>query len=777
VNPPAISLLLAAKFPASHPRPTDKGEGSDVCCILRVQTIRFPVRRHALKVLFTKSCQLRRAFSRRKGLPSGHFARLSVRTRMTRMVLSRNVPWSGPSVGTLAARPPGANQFGFGVRAKLQAAFGGVAALTVLATAVAFLAFSAVERGLEQIAGRQVPLMTDALRLAVSSAEISAAAAGYISARTAEDHQATSALIVRKRHELAAILERLSKARGESPEFGHLAALSQRLEANLSGLEEAISEREALRAQLNFLLDLLHKQHGALVQKLAELPNSAPPMEVAAQTHLLVSLISESSIVREPAAFKSMQDRLKAATHALNRAAEVLANGDVKNTVAQITKLGQGAESVFARRARELFVTTRVDGSIDENAAIQRELDMTVAALVRDAEMRMQAATGMLSTDLGRSRTLLLIVATVSSLAAVAIGMLYVQRRLVHRLIALGTAMRHLSFGDLAIRIPGMAHRDEIGEMARSLEVFRAGEMERRRLAERERADQLTQRERAAAIDGIIGRFRAAITAIIGTVADNVSRMEVTARSLSTIAQEAENQARAVSVSSEATSTRVRAVAAAADELGSSIREINERAGQAQNVVRRATEITRSADQLVGRLSAGADRIGSVVKLIRNIAEQTNLLALNATIEAARAGEAGRGFAVVAAEVKALASQTAAATEDIAAQIEAIQNATNHAVGAIRSVSEVMQDIGRFTATIAGAVEQQSSSTQMIASNVQQVAAAAIELSSNMVVVTTAIDETSHSAAAVLQGSDALSAQAHALEDTVESFLKHVAAG
>jgi methyl-accepting chemotaxis protein len=193
-------------------------------------------------------------------------------------------------------------------------------------------------------------------------------------------------------------------------------------------------------------------------------------------------------------------------------------------------------------------------------------------------------------------------------------------------------------------------------------------------------------------------------------------------------------------------------------------------------VVRRATEITRSADQLVGHLSDGADRIGNVVKLIRNIAEQTNLLALNATIEAARAGEAGRGFAVVAAEVKALASQTAVATEDITTQVEAIQNSTKHAVGAIRSISEVMHDIGRFTETIAGAVQQQSNSTQMIATNVQQVAAAAKNLSSNMVIVTTAIDETNRSASAVLGASDALSAQADALEHTVETFLEHVTA-
>ena len=354
--------------------------------------------------------------------------------------------------------------------------------------------------------------------------------------------------------------------------------------------------------------------------------------------------------------------------------------------------------------------------------------------------------------------------------------MFYVRRQLVRRLVAIGSAMRHLSSGELAVSVPALADRDEIGEMARSLEVFRTGEMERRRLAEREHTTQAAQRERASAIDRIIGEFRAAVTTIVRTVADNVSRMEATARALSTIAHQADEQAHAVSNSSKATSSKVRTVATATDELGASIRAINEQAGQAHDVVRRATDITRSADRLVGRLSDGADRIGSVVKVIRNIAEQTNLLALNATIEAARAGGAGRGFAVVAAEVKALASQTAAATEDIANQVEAIQSSTIQAVGAIRSISEVMDDIGRFTEAIVGAVEQQNNSTQMIASNVQQVAAGAKELSGNMVVVTSAIDETNRSASAVLEASDALSAQADTLENTVEAFLMQVTA-
>ena len=692
----------------------------------------------------------------------------------------------------------------FGVNTKLQAAFGVVAALTVVAATVAFISFSErIERGFDRVSGQQVPVMTDAMRLSIISGNISAAGARFISAKNVNDQTAISAIIEQKRRELAVVMERVSRAGSDSPAFPLVVTISRRLEANLTELEEAISERSALHARLDAQLDAVLKAHARVRELLIPIVDDSyfnavitaegvgrsgderlisnqifrlrNALEIATQTHLIASLISEGSIAREASALVPIQERFKAAAGRLDKETATLANSEVKNATDGLVLLGQGADSVFALRARELYLTTRADNTIDENVAVQRELDDAVNALVREAEANMQRGVANLSGNLDRNRTLLIFVVA-SLLAAAGIGVFYVRRRLVQRLISISDAMRQLSSGNIDISAPPVAGHDEIGDMVRALEVFRASEIERRGLTERERVDQLAQRERAAEIDQIIGDFQATVTAVIGSVAENVSVMETTARTLSKVASKADQQARAVSQSSEATSSNVRTVAGATEELGASIRNISDQTAHASAVVERANEIAQSADQVVAQLVTGASRIGDVVKLIQAIAEQTNLLALNATIEAARAGEAGRGFGVVAAEVKALANQTAKATEDIATQTASIQHSTTDVVEAIKSISNVMGEIAQISMTISGAVDEQSASTQEIGRNVREVANGTQELAGNMAIVTEAIDETNHAASVVLEASNSLTAQTGTLRTAVDGFLQRVSA-
>jgi len=663
-----------------------------------------------------------------------------------------------------------------GVGGKLQSAFSVVAGLTAVSTVVSLMSFSAVETGLGDFAGRQMPIVADVIQLSAMSGEISAAAARLINARTTDDQKKIAALIKHKRNDLGESLQRLQKLDSANPAVGKLLSLSQRLNANLSALEDIIAERTDLRTQIVTLVETLHRTDARLVERLLQFPDSGPALEVSARAHLLVSLISEASTLREPTEFKRIQDLLRAASDGLRQSAAKLANNDVTAITEQLLPLGTSADSIFARHARETFVASRADATIDENVAIQRDLDETVANLVSETEAGVKRSTAMLNETLDRSRLLLLIVVFISIIAAVGVGIFYVQRRLVQRLISISNAMRLLASGDVDTALPSISTGDEMGEMSRALAVLHAGELERRKLVQRERAEQIAQHGRAMSIDAIIDEFRATATSVVTTLADHATAMETTARGLSTIAREADAQARAVSLSSEATSNNVRTVADATEELGVSIHAINDQAAHTRGVVNRAADIARSAHELGDNLSAGANRIGAVVTLIRDVAEQTNLLALNATIEAARAGNAGRGFAVVANEIKQLASQTAKATEDITAQIVAIQTSTIEAVDVIQSINAVTDDIGRFTTAVAASVGQQNDVAQTITRNVQEAAAGVKELAGSMTQVTSAIGETNRFASEVIEVAHTLSTQTGTLDKAVENFLKREAA-
>jgi methyl-accepting chemotaxis protein len=496
---------------------------------------------------------------------------------------------------------------------------------------------------------------------------------------------------------------------------------------------------------------------------------------ISAHAHLITSLMSEAATAKDPAGLVPVRDRFRASCDLLRKSTAALANREIAKDVADLVALGENPDGLFGSFALQIDASMRADAAVEKNVAIQRELDQAVSVLVGETEMAMTDGASELVGSLRFNRVFLLFIAVASVLAAGCISVFYVRRGLIRRLTSIGNAMRRLSAGEIDFAIPAVTDRDELGEMARSLEVFRASEIERRGFAARQDAEQMAQRERVTTIDRLIAEFRAIVTAVIATVSENVSRMETTARTLSGIANEADNQARAASNASEIASSNARGVAGATEELSASIGELSQQAIQANTVVARASKIAHGANQQIEQLTEGADRIGDVVKLIRAIADQTNLLALNATIEAARAGDAGRGFAVVASEVKTLASQTTKATEDIAAHIGAIQSATADAVDAIRSIGEVMGDVSRFTVSVAGAVEQQSAATATIANSVQEAASGASELAGNMTTVTDSIDETNRAATAVFNATAAVTAQTNTLQMAIDKFLLRVA--
>jgi len=338
-------------------------------------------------------------------------------------------------------------------------------------------------------------------------------------------------------------------------------------------------------------------------------------------------------------------------------------------------------------------------------------------------------------------------------------------------------AMRMLTEGRKDISIPGTERRDEIGGMARAVEVFRQQALEVERLnAEQERLKTETEVEKRRTLQDLARHFEATVGEVVQGVSAGATQMRASAQSLSAIAEETDRQTAAVAAASEQATSNVRAVAVAADDLTASIAQINERIDQSTRMVRAAVGEVETTNATVEGLASAANRIGDVVKLINDIASQTNLLALNATIEAARAGEAGKGFAVVASEVKHLANQTAKATEEISAQIAGIQSTSAGAVSAIRAIGETIVGINDTVGAIAEAARQQGETTAAIARNVREATAGTREFTTTITGVTQAAGETGHMAADVLGAASELSHQAEQLRAEVDRFIAGIRA-
>ncbi len=347
-------------------------------------------------------------------------------------------------------------------------------------------------------------------------------------------------------------------------------------------------------------------------------------------------------------------------------------------------------------------------------------------------------------------------------------------RSISQSLARLSQVMSELADGKLNVAVPFNKRQDEVGGMARSVEIFKSGLQEAERLAAEQESEHRQRAQQAEKLRGLAKTFETQVAGILSSLGQSVKRMEETSGDMSRTAGDTGMQAGTVAKAAENTTSSVQAVAAAAEELSASIDEIARQVSESSQVAGQAVDQAHAANQTVLGLSTAAQRISEVVTLINDIASQTNLLALNATIEAARAGEAGKGFAVVANEVKNLANQTGKATEEITQQVQGVQQATDEAVRAIQSIMEIIQRISEISGAIASAVEEQGAATREIARNAEQAANAADGMSATVDQVHVVAERTKEAAGGIQGISSGLSKEATGIQACVQDFLKGV---
>ena len=333
------------------------------------------------------------------------------------------------------------------------------------------------------------------------------------------------------------------------------------------------------------------------------------------------------------------------------------------------------------------------------------------------------------------------------------------------------TPMHALGRGDLSANVPHQGEKTEIGKMADALQVFKDALIAKKAADEAAATEAEAKIQRGHRVDAITRDFEAMVGEMVSSLSSASTELEAAANTLTSTADTTQQLSGSAASASREVSDNVQSVAAASEEITSSVNEISRQVQESSRIAQSAVEQAQTTDTSIAALSQAAGRIGDVVKLINAVAEQTNLLALNATIEAARAGEAGRGFAVVASEVKALAAQTAKATEEIGTQIEGMQSATESSVSAIREIGKTIGSISEISAAIAAAVEEQGAATKEIARNMQEAAKLSTQVASNVTDVNKGAGETGSASTQVLASAQSLSKESGQLRLEVDKFL------
>jgi methyl-accepting chemotaxis protein len=587
---------------------------------------------------------------------------------------------------------------------------------------------------------------------------------------------------------------------------------AQRMSENLDRLAQSVAERQANAAERATLVRAVRAGHEKLAEKLVPMVDDVAfaltlaieraadkgelaevrsrlgaladndlvalqtTLELRAEANLLPGVLIEAADLRNREQMPPVKDRFVAAASHLDRAAAALKDPAVTGLVAELVSIGRRKGNVFELKDREFASAVTGEKVIEENRALAGELAREISDLRGRSETAAGETAHAAAGEISRGQVILVSLALVSLVTAFALGWFYIGGSVVRRVSGLGRSMARIAEGDLDAEIFTRG-TDEIAEMASALSVLRDGRRDARRRADQASAERnRMSEERRNELLTLANRLESEVKTVVETVTGSASQMHDTATVMAEVASSANTEAGSAASASAQASHGVHSVATAAEELSASISEIGRKVGESATVAAAAVQEAESTRTTMNALAVAAQKIGDVLKMIQAVAAQTNLLALNATIEAARAGEAGKGFAVVAGEVKALASQTANATEEISGQIRAIQDTTRDAVAAIERVGATISKISEISTAVASAVEQQDATTRKMAHNVTTVAQSTSVVSEKVAGLASAAGETGQSAHMMRDHAGELKHQADALRIQVDQFLTRVRA-
>ncbi|MDB5599619.1 MAG: methyl-accepting chemotaxis sensory transducer [Xanthobacteraceae bacterium] len=464
----------------------------------------------------------------------------------------------------------------------------------------------------------------------------------------------------------------------------------------------------------------------------------------------------------------------------------VKADADTKKSLVKIEQLWplyeRELEASFktAEAVKDAQSTAEIQ-KVREKAFANRDFAENLRIEIRDMATALEKSVKKVSTaaneEYDRVSTLMMAVAGIGISLGLLFGLLVAQLGISRPMRSLIVVLQRLAKGEDVV-VTGIERRDEVGETARAVNEIRTmlAEKVKSEFLETAERDKAAAARRTAEMNKMADAFQSAVGNIVDTVSSASTELEAAATTLSRTAATTQTLSTAVASASEEASANVQSVASSSEEMSASVNEIGRQVQESSRIATEAVKQAERTDARINELSQAAGRIGDVVKLITAIAEQTNLLALNATIEAARAGEAGRGFAVVASEVKALASQTAKATEEISTQIASMQTATTDSVAAIKEIGGTIIRISEIATTIASSVEQQGAATAEISRNVQQAAQGTATVAANITDVNRGAGETGTASAQVLSSAQSLSGESNRLKLEVDKFLSTVRA-